>query len=290
MSRLEGVALSVVIALVSLVVGCTNQIDTGLEGCSDMSRDGLNARFNTIEQWGNSLVMRAPWRENDVRTLLQHKPVKDDRGKYCVPQAQSVLLAMGIQYSPVFNAAFRWQLNVGGGGGARIIKLDALNIQQLSLAAENVDVSVLCENAYVDLITAAGVPIAKPAFTAPAVDLTASCSLADGNVSTSQATYTQQFTVGAGPGVTARFAIPAMATGFRILGNKGSALYPLVATTDVSIDQVGIQFDVVYGGDQLVGLSTSGAFLPLPGQAASMRITNGAVGQIAGVVQWSLDL
>jgi hypothetical protein len=270
-----------------LLAGCT-QVDFEDEGCAEMRE--INQRFNRIEQWGNSLVFQPAWRENDVRTLLQHKPVRDAHGHYCVPQSQALLLAMSVPYNPVFNAAFRWQLNVGGGGGARIVKLDAFNIQQLALAAENVDINVLCENAYVDLCDNAGVPLAKPAFTAPAVAVTASCSLADGNVSSSQASYTQQFSVGAGPGTTSKFFIPPMASGFRILGSVGGAAYPLVATTRISIDQVGIQFGVAYTGDQLVTLSTSGDYIPLPGQAASMSITNGAGAAVSGVVQWSLDL
>jgi hypothetical protein len=279
----------VVISLVLLVVGCTNQVEL-FEGCDDMSRDGLG-RTNIIEQWGNSQVFQPAWRENDVRMLLQHKPVKDDRGGYCVPQAQSMLLAMSIPYSPVFNAAFRWQLNVGGGGGSRIVKLDAFNIQQLALAAENIDTAVLCENAYVDLCNGAGVPSAKPAFTPPNVAVTASVSLADGNVGSSAATYTQQFSIPAGIGSINKFLIPPMASGFRILGNVGSSAFPLVAANDISIDQVGIQFGVDWTGDLLLPLMNSGAFMPLPGQAASMTIRNGSAGNAcSGVIQWSLDL
>lgn len=254
------------------------------EGCDDMTRIPIGPGTpNNEAAWGQSKKMLRPWVEGQVRSLVQKPParlvVPDPTARngvavrHCVPQAQSVLLVALGAADPAAGGVFRWVVEVGAGGARSTVKLDALNIQQLSVAGENIQVSVVCEKQ-----DPFGV------YTAPAVDPTFSATLADGNVSSGLATYTQRSRV-APLSVDLVFPIPAMATSFRVGGPQGTANDPFVAGV--------IAFTASYQIWQLQNLATlhnSSGFIPLNGLAQSLTFRNANAVAVDIVVQWGLDL
>lgn len=265
-----------------LLVGCMGgtELDFESEGCGDEMRT-INERYNRIEQWGNSHVFKPPWRDGQPLMLLQHKPLRDAQGRYCVPSSQSLVLSAPVD--PGFelpgNWAFRWQLNVGGGGGSQVIKFDAVNLQQVALASENIDVSIVCEKANVD----PSVP-----FVSPGQSVQAAVSFADGNVSSSQCTYTQIFDLNPGTPTQLSVAIPKMAVGFRVQGQIGLAGDPLVSTALYSVNGPG---PWTISGDKLLAQAGSSDFMLLGGGAQSLLLTNtDGVHRMTGRLIWVLDI
>lgn len=235
-------------------------------------RQVLSGRHSRIEQWGNSQPIQGPWPEGAAKTVLQHKPYRSDSGHYCVPVAQSVLLTANASRTGVGNNyVFRWAFNAGGGGGSQRILIDALNVQQLSIAAENIDISMLSEK----------FDPSQPYVGPDDVIVTAGASFADGNVSSSRATYTQGFTAPNGLSV---FAVPFMANSFLIEGGDGNADSPFLAGLTF---QVGRAF---FKGPSLLAGFYQSAFIELPGNAQILFINNANVATAVGDVQWGLDL
>jgi hypothetical protein len=246
-----------------------------------MSRVIIDGVRNRIEHWGVGTVLTPPWRVNDVRPVVFKPPYRDPRtGHYCTPQSQSILLSSNITAGDQTgsNYAFRWQLKVGGGGGSSVVKFDALNTQQISIAGENINIEMVCEQMNVDTKNVAF------DIGPNTIVMAAAASMADGNVSSGQATYTQAFVVQVG--VPLIFPIPQMATSFRIIGNDAAANTPFQAGFSVAF---GINASsIAFVGTKLS--QYSGDFYPLPGGARSARIDNASAVPIQGWIQWGLDL
>lgn len=273
MTGLRGLAFLIAVCLPA--AACTAPAED--EGCEEM-RQQLSGRHSRIEQWGNSAPIVGPWPEKQEKTVLQHKPYKADAGPggnsfhYCIPRAQSVLLTANATRTGVgSNFVFRWLFNVGGGGGSQRILIDALNIQQVSIAAENIDVSILAEK----------FDPSQPYVGPDDVVVTAGASFADGNVSSSRATYTQGFTAPNGLNV---FAVPFMANSFLIEGGDGQADSPFLAGLTYQVGRA------VYKGASLLPALYSSTFLELPGNADILFINNANVATAVGDIQWGLDL
>ena len=253
--------------------------------CEDGMRDPLN-RWNDPSHWGGaqSKPVTTKWGQNQQLDVLSKPPYRmgvDGRLVYCVPQSQSVLLKFKQQQNPndtAVNWAFRWILSVGAGGARADIKFDALNTQQLAVAGEDLRATLICEQAQPD-DAANGI---VNAWEFPLVGIDASATFADGNVSSNAATYTQLFRIPAGS--TQVFAIPQMATGWRILGTAGGA-----AGTPF---QANMNYIVQGFGQSITGdlLSNKDPFLALSGLAKGFRISNTTAALVTGLLQWGLDL
>lgn len=272
MTGLRGLAFLFAVCL----AGCTAQVED--EGCEDMTRQIIDQNTSLIEQWGASRRIVGPWRDGAAQMLLQHKPfkVKGRAGThYCVPVAQSMMLS-AIPSANAFgggNYAFRWLLNIGGGGGSQLVKLDAINLQQVSVAAENVDVSLLAEQ-----FEPGG------AFVVPDdVFVSAAVSFADGNVTSGQATYTQGWRV-AGGGTLSLFPVPFMATSLLIVGEDGGVADPFTASVRYQMGRAS------YLGNALKAGMYSNTFLEIPGGSNTMFIQNNGVPAATGAFIWGLDL
>lgn len=273
MLNVRGLAVLFLLAL----TGCSVPV---AESCEEMSGRQPLDEHNRPEHWGGSRVLRqTTFGENQRVTVVQKPPYRMQvRGPdghphwvLCVPQAQSALLVFSQTFDPgTANTVFRFVLSVGAGGQRSEVKIDALNTQQIAVAGENLSVDIMCEK-----LNPAGL------FVPPTVDLTASVTFADGNVSSGEATYTQGFSVGAAG--TQVLPIPAMATGFRMLGPGTGATSPFTANVTVSVNGA---FAVTMQGNTL---SNKDGFIPLSGIAQSLQIDS-AVANIQGLIQWGLDL
>jgi hypothetical protein len=252
-----------------------------------MTRDALDARFNRPEHWGVTQVLQGPWAENQARTVLYKPPYKrpgvHGHSEYCVPVSQSILLTSKLALDPAntnANWAMRWVLGIGGGGTRTNIKIDMLNTQQLSVAGENLTVEALCEKA--DFSAAAG-PFQSPG----ALVATTSVTVADGNVSSGQATYTQGFTIF--PGATELIAIPPMATSFRIAGSDPtSASSPYSANVIFFVTGRGPTGDAYIGN--VLTPPANVPFIPIQGLASLIQVINSRATPITFLVVWGLDL
>lgn len=238
--------------------------------------------YNREEHWGAQRPFPPAWIAGQLRTVLQKPPYRKTvagRPTYCVPQVQSLLLiASGMSSATATNYAFRWKVDVGQGGARMSVILDALNTQQIAVAGENIGVDVFCEPIN-------GTDPANP-YTPPNVSPVFGVTLADGNVASGQATYTQAFTVGAIGSVD--MVVPSMATGWRVDTLDGTTTDALIV--GVSYLVVGTGAQALYLGQTLKPSQYSTGFLPLPGNAIKIKIQNATANAVSGVLQWGLDL
>jgi hypothetical protein len=238
----------------------------------------LDETNNRPEHWGATKTYTAPWADGQERPILNKPPYKAmvrGEGHYCVPQVQSLLLVSSFILTPTVadNFAFRWVLKVGAGGTQARILLDAVNTQQISVAGENLVIGMLAEKYN-----------PNAAFETPIGSWTGSVTIADGNVSSGQATYTQAFRVPALNTVIAQ--IPAMATSFRLQGRTISVATPFVAGFHIEADSPIV--NVTWEGN---GFSQYGdAFVPIPGRAQTLSLINTTANDIFPILQWGLDL
>lgn len=284
--HLRGCVLSAVISSLAMLAGCTNEIDFANEGCGDdMTRDIQDQQLNRPEHWGATQNLKAPWAENQRKTVLYKPPFRKivraghaTAEAYCVPQAQSILLTSQKSADPGSgNYAFRWVIGIGGGGSKAQVKVDMLNTQQVSVAGENITIEAVCERAD-----------PTQTFDTPnPISIMATATIADGNVSSGQATYTQGFTTAAG--ATSQIAIPAMATSFRLIGrDEALTTNPFVATTVVKVLTSYPSGINSYVGSKLNQYASD--FIPLSGLARRVDVFNGAATIIEYSIQWGLDL
>lgn len=248
-----------------------------------MGREVLDQQLNRPEHWGSTKSYGKPWADGQVRPVLQKPPYRarvQGRSEYCVPQVQSLLLIANQKglASASGNFAFRWVLSVGSGGARAEVKLDMLNTQQISVSGENIAVSLVCEK--VDPTQSFDEPTG--------VVIDAAVTIADGNVSSGQSTYTQGVTVA--PLTSVTLPIPAMATAFRITGRDTAlSTNPFVAAFSAKVNTAYVSLISEYIGTKLN--QYNGDFIPMPGVARSLVLVNsGAANTIECGVQWGLDL
>ncbi len=256
------------------LAGCTAEVVD--EGCEMSGRQVIGTHNrNRPEHWGAGLQNGHPvWAENQLRTVIQKPTYRDPQtGHFCVPQAQSMMLSFSSTFDGSHtNFAFRWVIDIGAGGTRQKVLLDALNIQQVSVAGEDLQVGILCERADPNQI-----------YTPPSSVVQANVTFADGNVSSQEAIYSQKFALDVGGFVI--LPLPAMATSFRIIGQEG-ANGPFQANFS-AIFASGV---AVYTGDKFTPYS--GNFIPISGfdQANGLTLNNATGNALTGGIQWGLDL
>jgi len=194
---------------------------------------------------------------------------------------------LGIEFLDAFSDlnGFRWLLKVGVGGSQRAWKIDALPMQQVSLPCQSLEVSLIVEPFVIGT-----------AFVDPGARVRASAFIARGNTSTSSANYTQGFALDAVGGANASILIPypAGAVGFRLGGFTPTALANSIFDVDVDVKLVsagGAATLIWMTADELLPLALSDGYIPLPGGADALLISNTdlLLGK-SGIVQWELDL
>lgn len=228
--------------------------------------------------WGQSKVYGPNWLEGspNIVTFLPSSEL-------ATPEILTVNL--GVEFLDPFTDlnGFRWLLKVGVGGSQRTWKLDALPMQQVSLPAGSVEASIIAE------------PFMLGAFFVdPAARVRASAFIARGNTSTSAANLTQGFHIAAvgNPDASILIPYPPGAVGFRLTGiGPGGGGLLFVAGVDVKLVSSGGAATLAwYTGDELIDLWKGDGYIPLPGGADALLISNTTASGTDGAVQWELDL
>lgn len=241
----------------------------------------LDQKYNRPEHWGSTRSYGGPWVAGQERTVLIKPPYKavDQRGHthYCVPQTQSILLVSDIREISNFadSFAFRWVLKLGNGGGSTRVVIDALNTQQIAVAAENIEIAIMVE---------AASPTPGFGFASPVGIWHGAVAISDGNIASGQATYTVTYVVEAGA-ASVPYPIPEMATSFRLAGAHNNTS-PFVPEFKIGCLEPLLQVDWL--GDGFNPYSAD--FVPIPGSSHGFALSNSGAETIYAVIQWGLDL
>lgn len=277
--------LCLLASLLSLFSGCTYEIENG----DDMRRNPYAAYPPVMGrpdppiipkvtppnpmQWGSQRIINPnEWQEGNPIPI---NSLDKASANWRVPYTQALVLASTIPADVTGNFALRWQLQFGAGGGSTIILLDAGGVQQVTIPAEQLRVSMLAEKLGPDA-----------AFNPPDKPVTAVCFFADGTTATDPPTYTTRFDVEGGQ--TETYAAPPGATAFRIAGNAGSVATPF--TANVRYD-VMLPSSVVmdrYTGDYILDIRYTD--FPFSGQAVALQITASGMANASGYIEWIIDL
>ena len=267
---------SLLILLSVLLSACTFETVNEAPDASELDPMRTEQQKNA---WGQSKVY-GPAFQNGAPNIVTFLPATE-------LQFPEVCTAnLGIEYlDPFFDLnGFRWLLKVGVGGAQRSWKIDALPMQQVSLPCQSLEVSLIAEPFQIGAT-----------FVDPGVRVRASAFIARGNTSTSSANYTQGFALAAvgNPDASILIPYPAGAVGFRLVGYApGTVASPIfVAGVDVKLVAGGGAATLAwYQADDLLPLFSSDGYIPLPGGADALLVSNTTVLGVSGAVQWELDL
>lgn len=285
LSHITRTAALALLCLCSLL-GCTVQT----ESADDMR--GQNDIYNNppdLSRWGQSKPLGPDWVNGaggnaggaKVVTFLESSDL---------PLPEVLTINLGIEYLTPFTDinGFRWRLNVGTGGARKTWILDALPMQQVSLPAHSVEVSLFAEPFFIG-----------DTFVDPSVLVQASAFIARGNTSTSAAQYSQGLNLAAvgDPNASRLLPYPPGAIGFRFLSTVPAV--PVVGAASLFDSDVEVRFVssggaatlAVYLGSDFEALSKTDGYVPLPGGVDALLISNTTALQArSGVIIWELDL
>jgi hypothetical protein len=233
--------------------------------------------------WGQHRIEPGPWRLNERRPILR----LDKMGVNRVPQVQNIVLSANpVNFVAAGGSLFRWELTVGCGGGNTTFILDAGGLQQLSVSAEQITLSLFASNLGA-FLSNGGVSN----FTEPQYSMDVVVYFADGNTNTEAPTFTEYFDLTAAGGATDTINVPVPdgANGFRLLGSPASATTPFAATVAYSlVDLSGVAIDR-WTGDVINGIRST--YIPVNSLMQTLQIVNtGVVPVTPGVIEWAFDL
>ncbi len=182
-----------------------------------LARGEDSARWRTkSEGWGRSSTLAAPWTALERRIVTSIDPPAIWR----VPQQQTVLLKCQLVVAPgagVQSGIFRWEVQAGVGSGAVVYIFDAVALQQISLPAEALRISLFADR------------VNDAPIDAAALSVNYSVLIGDGTTATGAARYTQFFSLAPATG-SLDLAIPNGATAYRVAGLPGGPSDPFGAT------------------------------------------------------------
>lgn len=272
--------------LIFVFSACSPPVEI-VEGESDMTQ-----HFKPLE-WGQTLVIKpGQWQEDRPISVVTKDPeFGAPRTNERRPFVKNVTLATSYDASNI-NAgwALRWLVTFGVGGGSATFEIDANSLQQFSLSADTLRISIVSR--YVGIVDANGDPIgAEPffAYSNPNNDIEVNAFFAEGMTATDSPTLTQRFTLDGSGGTTPSVSVPVpkFASSFRLLGNPYTVGNPFTASQKYILQSAtGADLDV-YKGDELLGIRLA----PVPtGEAPILTIINSDVAGISGSIEWELDL
>lgn len=237
-------------------------------------------------QWGqNKTIPPTAWQQDAPISIL----LKDSNKSLSeLPQVKNLTLGALPNPADIGQYSLRWLLSIGVGGGFTSFEFDAPGLQQLSLSADQLRVSLVARN---------GCNPQQPSlipFIAPSQPIEAVAFFAEGMTATNAPTLTEFVGLGvAGGGSnTILLAAPRFASGFRILGDlPATATSPFQADTIYSLVTSlaggGVYIDT-YDGNEIFGFRL--AEIPL-GPALALYVENTDVGAGRNFrVQWVFDL
>lgn len=276
----RSVPATLLILLSVLLSACTFET---VNEAPDVEGDAMvrpsTERTTHENHWGQSKVLGPNFLQGQP-LIVTFLPTTE----LATPEVMTVNL--GVDFLEPFGDlnAFRWLLKVGVGGSQKSWLVDALPMQQVSLPAHSIECSLLVEPFVVGEF-----------FTDPGVRVRASAFIARGNTGTSSANYTQGFILGAvgDPNASILLPYPSGAVGFRLVGRTpATTANPIFATTiDVNLVSGGGASTLAsYKGLDLLELALGDGYIPLPGGADALIVSNTAALGASGAIQWELDL
>ena len=173
------------------------------------------------------------------------------------------------------------------GGGSEDFKIDAGSLQQLTISADRIRASLICE--YEGIVDSKGSPLGTAfGFSLPTVPIDAAAFYAEGMTSTDSPTLTQRFSIDTS--TTIVVPVPKFASAFRILGEpEPAADSPFTTARAYSLLSMSNTYNLdSYGGAEIFGIRLS----PIPtGEASGLVLqnTDGAT-VMNGSIAWELDL
>ncbi len=245
-------------------------------------------------QWGQvRQIQPGEWQQNKPLTIVERTAEYSGDSIHVAGVKNPVVknVTLGVNYPPEVTGTFalRWKVRFGVGGGSDEFLIDANDLQQMSMSADQMTLSLV--STYVGVTDAVGAPIGTPyGYSNPANGpIFATAYLAEGQTSTDAPTFTQLFatTASGGSARTLDVPIPKFASAFRILGQPGTLISPFTADVTYTLRAPSGTLDV-YQGDEIFGVRLA----PIgTGIANFLTIDNANAAQAAiGAIEWSLDL
>lgn len=193
---------------------------------------------------------------------------------------QTLLLrAQLVPHPSIFQSGVpRWVIQAGVGSASVTYTFDAIALQQVSLPAETLRVSMIAEQ------------WGATPFDFGYTSVNFGVLIGDGNTNTGAARYTQL--VAAEPGATTTdVPVPNGATGFRVGGSPHNASpgNPFMANKGYGFRQAGGGFYDDFDGTDMLIVHNSDNFIPLAGTVDLLRIGHPA-GDFSGLIVWQLEL
>lgn len=240
-------------------------------------RNPASARPNDVRanNWGQSKQYGPHWQQDVPQTVLQLRDLP-----FWPPEVMNLSLAVDVLSADPAQHDCRWvwRLVVGTGGASRTWFIDAKPLQQVSLSAETLEVSLVAKPLFVD----------SP-FQDPNATLSLAAFISRGNTSGAGTTYTESVATVAS-GNTQTFKVPPGAVGWRITGpHKGSTNTPFAGNVSVIMSYAGFgleQWDVVDMYDAMI----AGDYVPLISGATTLSLFNSSANDIRANIIWQLDL
>jgi hypothetical protein len=252
-------------------------------------------------RWGQRRDIGPHWPPNTPEILLQLSTQDVDelargndpdygsaRGRPRDPRlAQPRVLNLVLGANPVGTVAtsgiaYRWELLVGSGGAQARFLVDARPLQQVSVSASSVRISLLANQLADDI-----------GFGDPNQIVQAQALVGVGNTSTERATYTNMFNALPANGAW-DVVVPPGAASYRLLGPTDAfttagfgdgEFGPFNATTPIQWFGGGLLLSGYLGSEHPIG-----DFFLIPGGAQTLLIQNTSLLPIRAGVQWGLDL
>ena len=225
--------------------------------------------------WGQSKTYGPGWIEDAPNTVLQIRNISNP------PEVVTVTLAAKIKSNapgPTHRARFCWSITAGVGGASRTWLVDVRQLQQLSLPAQTLDISLVAKKLFEN-----GTFLVPPG---PTLDVSAFIAL--GNTSTERSTFTQSI-LNLASAQSADLEIPAGAASWRLTGDPSLLTSPFVANVIIFPEISGYPYES-YAGDKLLDAFYTGAWIPLIGSSNKLVVANGTANAITFNIEWGLDL
>ncbi len=244
-------------------------------------------------EWGQTRIIKPrEWEQNKPLTIVTKDA--DEPGSHTTienvknPFTKNLTLGADVPPTNTGEFALRWRVSYGVGGGAEDFEIDANSLQQLTLSADRIRVSLLV--VYEGIVNTRGEPLGTPfGFSLPDVEINASAFYAEGTTATDPPTLTQRFSIDTN--ATVVVPVPKFVSAFRILGEPPdkSAFSPFTSVRDFSLLALSGTYNIdAYTGDEIFGVRLA----PIPtGEASALVLQNeDGVNIMEGSIAWELDL
>lgn len=233
-----------------------------LVACGSVEKQVLDPNY--WRKWGQVHTYGPQWAENERRPLLSFtaniRPPHVLTATLAIEELVDLTIPGGR--NPYF-ANFFWSIRSGVGGAASEWIIDAKSLQQVTLVADTVEISVIARRRWTD------VP-----FQSPNMRMRTSGFIGVGTTSTERATITDLRAAPLPVGAFWDLKIPAGASSFRLMGitpdARSGERSPFVPGVYLTVG--GSEFGVQVAATDLLDLMLSGDFIPLPSGSVQSQL------------------